>query len=75
MAERDPELVYVIDELDDQSFFSLCFVPSASIRPWPHNNTERFQIRPSQLFTVFLGFTKDPYHYVRKAVTDCRFVE
>lgn len=70
MAERDLELVSAIDELDDRSFLSLCFGSSVSIRTWLLNNAERFEIRPSVLFTVFLGFTKDPYPYVRKAALD-----
>lgn len=70
MAERDSELVSAINELDDRSFLSLCFGSSVSIRTWLLNNAERFQIRPSLLFTVFLGFTKDPYPYVRKAALD-----
>ena len=70
MAERDSELVSAINELDDRSFLSLCFGPSVSIRIWLLINAERFQIRPSLLLTVFLGFTKDPYPYVRKAALD-----
>ncbi|CAK9327124.1 unnamed protein product [Citrullus colocynthis] len=70
MAEGDLELVSAINELDDRSFLSLCFGPSVSIRTWLLNNAGRFQLRPSLLFTVFLGFTKDPYPYVRKAALD-----
>ncbi|XP_022982770.1 protein SIEL [Cucurbita maxima] len=70
MAERDSELVSAINELDDRSFLSLCFGPSVSIRIWLLKNAESFQIRPSLLLTVFLGFTKDPYPYVRKAALD-----
>lgn len=70
MAEGDLQLVSAINELDDRSFLSLCFGPSVSIRTWLLNNADRFQLRPSLLFTVFLGFTKDPYPYVRKAALD-----
>uniref|UniRef100_A0A0A0LS72 Integrator complex subunit 4/Protein SIEL C-terminal Ig-like domain-containing protein n=1 Tax=Cucumis sativus TaxID=3659 RepID=A0A0A0LS72_CUCSA len=70
MAEPDLELISTINEIDDQSFLSLCFGPSVSTRTWLLNNAEKFQLRPSLLFTVFLGFTKDPYPYVRKAALD-----
>uniref|UniRef100_A0A9I9CKK5 Integrator complex subunit 4/Protein SIEL C-terminal Ig-like domain-containing protein n=1 Tax=Cucumis melo TaxID=3656 RepID=A0A9I9CKK5_CUCME len=70
MAEQDLELISTLNEIDEQSFLSLCFGPSVSIRTWLLNNAERFQLRPSLLFTVFLGFTKDPYPYVRKAALD-----
>ncbi|KAJ7950055.1 protein SIEL [Quillaja saponaria] len=39
-------------------------------RLWLLKNAERFCIRPSLLFTVFLGFTKDPYPYVRRVSLD-----
>jgi len=66
IAERDGTLV----ELDDRSFVSLCFGPSVSVRSWLLRNAERFSIGPYVLLTLFLGFTKDPYPYVRKIALD-----
>lgn len=37
-----------------------------SVRHWLLLNAGRFGIRPSLLLTVLLGFTKDPYPYVRR---------
>lgn len=55
---------------DDSVFVSLCFSASRSTRLWLLRNAERFKIRPYLLFTVFLGFTKDPYPCIRKAALD-----
>lgn len=41
-----------------------------SVRIWLLRNAEKFRIRSSLLFTVFLGFTSDPYPYVREAALD-----
>ncbi|XP_021638150.2 protein SIEL isoform X2 [Hevea brasiliensis] len=65
-------------ELDDRLFVSLCFGASVSARLWLLRNAEKFGIRLNVLFTVFLGFTKDPYPYVRKEALDglvglCKF--
>lgn len=57
-------------ELDDRSFVSLCFGPSVSVRAWLLRNAERFHIGPHVLVTLFFGFTKDPYPYVRKIALD-----
>ncbi|XP_028760917.1 protein SIEL-like [Neltuma alba] len=70
ITERVPALGLNMDKLDDGFFVSLCFGPSVSARLWLLNNAGRFQLQPSLLFTVFLGFTKDPYPYVRKACLD-----
>ncbi|XP_060674160.1 protein SIEL isoform X1 [Ziziphus jujuba] len=71
IAEHDrAALVPAMDELDEGFFASLCFSPSASLRPWLLRNAERLHVRPYLLFTVFLGFTKDPYPYVRKVALD-----
>ncbi|CAN0927885.1 Protein SIEL [Linum grandiflorum] len=67
LSAKDGSLVV---EIDDQLFVSLCFVPSVSVRLKLLRNAERFGVRASVLFTVFLGFTKDPYPYVRKAALD-----
>lgn len=58
------------DHIDDRFFVSLCFAPSVSVRLWLLRNAERFNIRPHLWFTVCLGFTKDPYPYVREAALD-----
>ncbi|KAJ4830686.1 hypothetical protein Tsubulata_028402 [Turnera subulata] len=57
-------------ELDDQLFVSLCFGPSVTARLWLLRNAERLGLQSHVLFTVFLGFTKDPYPYVREAALD-----
>lgn len=59
-----------MDELDDRFFVSLCFGPSVSVRSWFLSNAFRFPIRPYVLLTVMLGFTKDPYPYVRRVALD-----
>ncbi|KAK7273765.1 hypothetical protein RIF29_14828 [Crotalaria pallida] len=54
--------------LDDSLFVSLCFGPSVKSRIWMLKNAGlRFQVRPALLLGVCLGFTKDPYPYVRDA--------
>ncbi|KAJ6778037.1 hypothetical protein OIU74_001930 [Salix koriyanagi] len=59
------------NKIDDQLFMSLCFAAtSASARLRLLRNGERLGIGTHMLFTVFLGFTKDPYPYVRKASLD-----
>lgn len=70
VAERDGALVPAMDELDDGLFAALCFSASASVRPWLLRNAERLRVRPYLLFTLFLGFTKDPYPYVRKVALE-----
>ncbi|KAF7825483.1 protein SIEL [Senna tora] len=70
ISECVPALSLNMDQLDDGFFVSLCFGPSVSARLWLLKNAGCFQIRPSVLFTLFLGFTKDPYPYVRKASLD-----
>jgi len=55
-------------ELDDERFISLCFGPSIPGRVWMLRNVGlAFNVRPVLLFTVLLGFTNDPYPYVRAA--------
>lgn len=46
---------------------SLCFGPSVTSRLWLLRNAGRFGVQSHMLFTVFFGFTKDPYPYVREA--------
>ncbi|XP_061362118.1 protein SIEL isoform X2 [Gastrolobium bilobum] len=55
-------------EIDDGVFVSLCFGPSVPARVWMLRNAGlRFRVRPALLLAVLLGFTKDPYPYVREA--------
>ncbi|VVA14332.1 PREDICTED: integrator complex subunit 4 [Prunus dulcis] len=70
IAEGNRVLAPGIEELDDRLFASLCFSPSLSVRPWLLRNADRFGVQPHLLFTLFLGFTKDPYPYVRKVALD-----
>ncbi|KAM1597902.1 hypothetical protein PS2_032759 [Malus domestica] len=70
IVESNRALAPGIEELDDRLFASLCFSPSCSVRPWLLRNTERFGVQPHLLFTLFLGFTKDPYPNVRKEALD-----
>ncbi|KAM4079004.1 hypothetical protein ACB094_09G083100 [Castanea mollissima] len=70
ISNTEPTLSSAIDELDDRLFVSLCFGPSVSVRSWLLRNAERFRISPYVLLTLFLGFTKDPYPYVRKIALD-----
>ncbi|KVI03287.1 Armadillo-like helical [Cynara cardunculus var. scolymus] len=51
-------------------FLSLCFGPCVPVRQRLLMDAEKFRVRPSVLLTVLLGFTKDPYPYVRKAALD-----
>lgn len=53
-------------ELEDGQFGSLCFGLSMPARSWMLRNAGyRFGVRPAFLLPVLLGFTKDPYPYVR----------
>lgn len=70
ISERDIDLVVELDDLDDSFFASLCFRPSISVRIWLLRNAWRFRVRPYLLFTLFLGFTKDPYPYVREVALE-----
>ncbi|KAL5550721.1 hypothetical protein UlMin_000897 [Ulmus minor] len=70
IVERDRDLVSTVDELDGGLFASLCFSPSVSVRAWLLGNAERFLVSSYLLFTMFLGFTKDPYPCVRRVALD-----
>uniref|UniRef100_M1CGK4 Binding protein n=1 Tax=Solanum tuberosum TaxID=4113 RepID=M1CGK4_SOLTU len=50
---------------DESTFLSLVFRPCVSVRHWLLLNVSKFDIRPSVLLTVLLGFTKDPYPCIR----------
>lgn len=70
IAERGPALAPAADELVGGVFASLCFSSPVSVRLWLLRNAERFRLAPYLEFTVFLGFTKDPYPCVRKVALD-----
>ncbi|XP_009802350.1 protein SIEL-like [Nicotiana sylvestris] len=55
---------------DESTFFSLVLRPCISVRHWLLLNASKFDIRPSVLLTVLLGFTKDPYPYIRGVALD-----
>ncbi|RDY12076.1 Protein SIEL, partial [Mucuna pruriens] len=58
-------------QLDDTQFTSLCFGDSVPARVWMLRNAgTRFEVRAGSLLAVLLGFTKDPYPYVRAAALD-----
>ncbi|KAD1053246.1 hypothetical protein E3N88_43367 [Mikania micrantha] len=67
----DSDLIPAYSEMTEGLFLSLCFGSSVPVRHRLLLDAERFYVRPSILLTVFLGFTKDPYPYVRKAALDC----
>lgn len=70
VACHDHTLCSAMDEISEGLFLLLCFRPCVSVRLWLLLNAERFHIRPYLLVTVLLGFTKDPYPYLRKASLD-----
>ncbi|XP_019262017.1 PREDICTED: protein SIEL-like isoform X1 [Nicotiana attenuata] len=55
---------------DESTFLSLVLRPCISVRHWLLLNVSKFDIRPSVLLTVLLGFTKDPYPYIRGVALD-----
>ncbi|XP_009772087.1 protein SIEL isoform X2 [Nicotiana sylvestris] len=55
---------------DESTFLSLVLRPCISVRHWLLLNASKFDIRPSVLLTVLLGFTKDPYPYIRGVALD-----
>ncbi|KAA8517473.1 hypothetical protein F0562_017766 [Nyssa sinensis] len=70
IAEPDQTLIPSINELSEGLYVSLCFRPCASVRHWLLLNAKRFCIPPHLLLTLLLGFTKDPYPYVRRVALD-----
>lgn len=55
---------------DESLFLTLCFYECGKIRKWLLRNVSRFRVRPSLLLTILLGFTMDPYPYIREAALD-----
>ncbi|XP_050203523.1 protein SIEL isoform X2 [Mercurialis annua] len=68
ISEQNPNLKI---ELDDGLFVSMCFsCGTVSNRLWLLKNGDKFGVSVQVLLTLFLGFTKDPYPYVRKEALD-----
>ncbi|KFK38270.1 hypothetical protein AALP_AA3G092600 [Arabis alpina] len=59
-----------ISKIDGEVFASICLGASVSSRLWLLRNAERFSVSSSVLFTLFLGFSKDPYPCIRKVALD-----
>lgn len=55
---------------EESTFLCLVLQPCVSVRHWLILNVSKFDIRPSVLLTVLLGFTKDPYPYIRNVALD-----
>ncbi|KAK9159201.1 hypothetical protein Scep_005775 [Stephania cephalantha] len=72
ISDRDQSSnVSAASVFDEKLFFSLCFSSSASVRSWLLSNAKRFHVPWDVLVTVFLGFTKDPYPFVRRDALGC----
>ncbi|KAE8711640.1 leucine-rich repeat receptor-like protein kinase IMK2-like [Hibiscus syriacus] len=54
------------NDIDAARFVSLCLGPSVPVRLFLLRNADRLAVRESVLLAVFLGFTRDPFPYVRK---------
>ncbi|EPS64596.1 hypothetical protein M569_10186, partial [Genlisea aurea] len=66
-----PQALSLLDSFADETLFlSLCFWPCVKTRRWTLRNLSKFRLRMSVFLTVVLGFTKDPYPYIRKAALD-----
>lgn len=63
-------LASIGNDIDAARFVSLCLGPSVSVRQCLLRNAEKLVFRESVLLAVFLGFTRDPYPYVRKEALD-----
>ncbi|XP_052199541.1 protein SIEL isoform X2 [Diospyros lotus] len=70
IAESDQTLVSSLAELSEGTFLSLCFQTNVPVRHWLLLNATRLQVRPHLLLMLLLGFTKDPYPYVRGVALD-----
>lgn len=71
VADHDTSLAPAMEEIGEAVFLSLTYRASpASVRRWLLLNAVRFFVGPSVLLTVLLGFTKDPYPYVRRVALD-----
>ncbi|GKA87432.1 protein SIEL, partial [Tanacetum coccineum] len=63
-------LVPTFSNMTEGLFLSLCFSQCVSVRQRLLTNANKFDVQPSILLTMLLGFTKDPYPFVRKAALD-----
>ncbi|XP_019092542.1 PREDICTED: protein SIEL-like [Camelina sativa] len=71
LSERYPSIAATANsKIDGEVFASICLGAPISSRLWLLRNAERFNVPSSVLFTLFLGFTKDPYPYIRKLALD-----
>ncbi|XP_024016440.1 protein SIEL isoform X2 [Eutrema salsugineum] len=70
ISEMNPSIATKISKIDGEVFASICLGAPISYRMWLLRNVERFNVPLSVLFTLFLGFTKDPYPYIRKVALD-----
>ncbi|XP_042045821.1 protein SIEL-like isoform X1 [Salvia splendens] len=67
----DPADSAALDLFSDESLFlTLCFYECGKIRKWLLRNVSIFRVRPSVLLTILLGFTMDPFPYIREAALD-----
>ncbi|CAK9162369.1 unnamed protein product [Ilex paraguariensis] len=70
LSERNQAFVPSLADTTESLFLSLCFRPCVSVQHWLLKTVNEFHVRPSVLIMVLLGFTKDPYPYIRKAALD-----
>ncbi|CAD5322453.1 unnamed protein product [Arabidopsis thaliana] len=70
LSERNPSIYTALYKIDAEVFASICLGAPISSRLWLLRNAERFKVPSSVLFTLFLGFSKDPYPYIRKVALD-----
>ncbi|KAL0817497.1 hypothetical protein Bca101_073941 [Brassica carinata] len=66
LSERNPTAAAI----DGEVFASICIGADVSSRMWMLRNAERFDLPSSVLFTLFFGFTKDPYPCIRRVALD-----
>ncbi|CAG7878081.1 unnamed protein product [Brassica rapa] len=66
LSERNPTAAAI----DGEAFASICIGADVSSRMWMLRNAERFDLPSSVLFTLFFGFTKDPYPCIRRVALD-----
>ncbi|CAF1935885.1 hypothetical protein Bca4012_074765 [Brassica carinata] len=66
LSERNPTAAVI----DGEVFASICIGADVSSRMWMLRNAERFDLPSSVLFTLFFGFTKDPYPCIRRVALD-----
>lgn len=70
LSETNPSISTALSKIDGEVFASICLGAPISSRLWLLRNAERFNVPSSVLFTLFLGFSKDPYPYIRKLALD-----